>query len=102
MTTQTRVGKRGTLVLPAALRRRYHLDDGAVVLVEEQAGGLFVKAALVSPSAEERQRFFAVLAEQVQVTRADAVTWAKETAEREALAGTLLDGLAEHDGSPDE
>jgi bifunctional DNA-binding transcriptional regulator/antitoxin component of YhaV-PrlF toxin-antitoxin module len=98
MTTRTRVGKRGTVVIPAALRRRYRMDEGAAVLIEEQAGGLFLKAVPITPSAEERRRFFAKLAEQVGATRADAAAWAEETAEREELAGTLLDGLEEHGG----
>lgn len=100
MATRTRIGKRGTLVIPAALRRRYHLEDGAPVLVEEQDGGILLKPAPVTPSAEERRRFFTALADQAASTRADATAWAEETAEREALAGTLLDGLREHGGSP--
>lgn len=100
MATRTRMGKRGTLVIPSVLRRRYHLEDGAPVLVEEQDGGLLLKPAPVTPTEEERRRFFTVLADQVASTRAAATAWAEETAEREALAGTLLDGLAEDGGSP--
>ena len=35
MSEVTRVGKRGTVVIPAALRERYGLEEGTEVLVEE-------------------------------------------------------------------
>jgi len=41
-----RVGKRGTLVIPAALRRRYGLDEGALVLAEERPDGILIRPAV--------------------------------------------------------
>ncbi len=38
-----RVGKRGTVVIPADARRRYGLDEGEMLVMEESAGGLLLK-----------------------------------------------------------
>jgi bifunctional DNA-binding transcriptional regulator/antitoxin component of YhaV-PrlF toxin-antitoxin module len=56
-----RVGKRGTLVIPARLRRRYGMDEGASVLMEEHLEGVFVRPAVALPvriySQEEKAAF---------------------------------------------
>jgi AbrB family looped-hinge helix DNA binding protein len=44
-----RLGRRGTLVIPAALRRRYGLEEGSFVLVEERADGILVRPAIAVP-----------------------------------------------------
>jgi AbrB family looped-hinge helix DNA binding protein len=38
-----RIGKRGTVVIPADARRRYGLDEGEMLVMEESAGGLLLK-----------------------------------------------------------
>jgi AbrB family looped-hinge helix DNA binding protein len=38
-----RVGKRGTVVIPADTRRRFGLDEGQMLVMEESAGGLLLK-----------------------------------------------------------
>jgi AbrB family looped-hinge helix DNA binding protein len=45
----TKMGKRGTLVIPAALRRRFALEDGSPVLIEERKDGLSVRPAVTLP-----------------------------------------------------
>ena len=45
MTEYIRVGKRGTLVIPAELRRQYGLEEGEMLAMEEHAGGLLLKPA---------------------------------------------------------
>ena len=45
----TKVGKRGTLVLPAFLRRRYGFDEGTMVMAEEHADGILIRPAVVMP-----------------------------------------------------
>lgn len=45
----TRLGKRGTIVIPAAVRRRYGLEEGSFVLVEERAEGILVRPAVAVP-----------------------------------------------------
>lgn len=49
MSQTIRIGKRGALVIPARLRRRYGLEEGAIALLEEAAGGLTVRPAAVLP-----------------------------------------------------
>lgn len=49
MSEVTRVGKRGTVVIPASLRRRYGLEEGREVLVEETEEGLLLRPAVTLP-----------------------------------------------------
>ena len=42
-----RVGKRGTLVIPASLRRRFGLAEGALVIAEERPDGILIRPAVV-------------------------------------------------------
>jgi AbrB family looped-hinge helix DNA binding protein len=43
MAEYVRVGKRGTLVIPADARRRYGFDEGEMLVMEECAQGLLLK-----------------------------------------------------------
>jgi AbrB family looped-hinge helix DNA binding protein len=45
----SRVGKRGTVVIPAALRRRYGIEEGSFVVAEPREGGVLIRPALVLP-----------------------------------------------------
>ena len=45
----SRVGKRGTVVIPAALRRRYDIEEGTFVIAEPHQGGVLIRPALVLP-----------------------------------------------------
>jgi len=50
MITETaRVGKRGTIVIPAALRRKYGLEEGSEVLVEPVPEGLILRPVVTLP-----------------------------------------------------
>lgn len=44
-----RVGKRGTLVIPAAIRKRLGLEEGQQVLFSETADGLVIRPAVTMP-----------------------------------------------------
>ena len=61
MSEVTRIGKRGTIVIPAPLRKRYGLEVGGEVLVEETAEGLLLRPAITLPvemySKERRAQF---------------------------------------------
>ena len=61
MSEVTRVGKRGTVVIPAPLRKRYGLEEGTEVLVEETDEGLLLRPAVTLPiemySRERRAAF---------------------------------------------
>jgi AbrB family looped-hinge helix DNA binding protein len=45
----TKVGKRGTVVIPAALRRRFGLDEGSLVVVEVRDDGILIRPAVAMP-----------------------------------------------------
>lgn len=49
MRETTRVGKRGTLVIPAALRRRFGIEEGSTVIAEERDEGILIRPAAVLP-----------------------------------------------------
>ncbi len=93
MMVHARVGKRGAVVIPVAIRRRFHLEEGTIVTIDERDEGVLLKPFAAGPTSAERQRFFEQLTAQVAATRADPQAWAEEEAERAELAGTLLDGL---------
>jgi AbrB family looped-hinge helix DNA binding protein len=45
----TKIGKRGTVVIPATLRRRFALEEGATVIIEEREDGVSVRPAVAMP-----------------------------------------------------
>lgn len=45
----TRIGKRGTIVIPSKVRKRLGLNEGSIVITEEFGGGLFIRPAKVVP-----------------------------------------------------
>jgi uncharacterized protein len=44
-----RVGKRGTVVIPAALRRRFGIEEGSLVIAEDRDEGILIRPALAVP-----------------------------------------------------
>ena len=44
-----RVGKKGVFTIPAALRKRFGLHDGSLVIAEERADGILLRPAVASP-----------------------------------------------------
>jgi AbrB family looped-hinge helix DNA binding protein len=57
----SRIGKRGTFVIPAKLRRRFGLSEGTTVLVEATEEGILLRPAVTVPiesySSERRAEF---------------------------------------------
>jgi AbrB family looped-hinge helix DNA binding protein len=45
----SRVGRRGTVVLPAKLRRRLGIEEGSFVVAEERDNGILIRPAAVVP-----------------------------------------------------
>lgn len=45
----TKVGKRGTVVVPAELRKRFGLEEGVQVILEPRGEGLLIRPAVVLP-----------------------------------------------------
>lgn len=48
-TETTKVGKRGTIVIPARLRRRFGISEGAIVITEERDEGVLIRPATALP-----------------------------------------------------
>jgi AbrB family looped-hinge helix DNA binding protein len=44
-----RVGKRGAIVVPANLRRRFGIEEGSIVVAEETDDGILIRPAMVIP-----------------------------------------------------
>jgi AbrB family looped-hinge helix DNA binding protein len=57
----SKVGRRGTVVLPARLRRRLGIEEGSFVVAEEREDGILIRPATVLPveiySPERRAEF---------------------------------------------
>src|SRR5438552_6834340 len=49
MSEASKVGKRGTVVLPAKMRRRYGIEEGTMVVAEESPYGILIRPATVLP-----------------------------------------------------
>jgi AbrB family looped-hinge helix DNA binding protein len=45
----SRMGKRGTIVVPAEFRKRYGLDEGALIIAEEREDGILLRPAVAVP-----------------------------------------------------
>jgi len=44
-----RVGKRGAIVVPASLRKRFGIEEGSIVIAEEKDDGILIRPAIVVP-----------------------------------------------------
>ena len=44
-----KVGKRGTIIVPAKLRKRYGIEEGALVTTEPHEDGVLIRPAIVLP-----------------------------------------------------
>jgi AbrB family looped-hinge helix DNA binding protein len=97
MAEVSKVGKRGTVVIPVELRRRFGIEEGSLVIAEACEGGVLIRPAIALPSDEYRRQFLAEMDHGYAALREDPVAWEQELAERGLLEGTLLDGL-----DPDE
>ena len=50
MTESTsRVGKRGIVVIPAALRRRFGIEEGSLIIAEDREEGILIRPAVAIP-----------------------------------------------------
>lgn len=57
----SKVGKRGAVVIPAALRRRFGIEEGSLVVAEATDEGILIRPAVVMPlevyTPERKARF---------------------------------------------
>lgn len=44
-----RVGKRGAIIVPASLRKRFGIEEGSIVVAEEKDDGILIRPAVVIP-----------------------------------------------------
>jgi AbrB family looped-hinge helix DNA binding protein len=56
-----KVGKRGAIVVPAKLRKRFGIEEGSIIVAEETENGILIRPAIVVPverySAERKAEF---------------------------------------------
>jgi len=76
-----RVGKRGVVVIPAPLQRRYGLEEGSPVVAEAREDGILLRSAIATPvevyTAERRAEFLLSNAvDEQDYKRAVAEVWA--------------------------
>lgn len=45
----SKVGRRGTVVIPADLRRRFGIEEGTLVIAEEREDGILLRPAVALP-----------------------------------------------------
>ena len=43
------ISKRGTVVIPAKMRKRYNFDEGGAMLIEEREDGILLRPAVTTP-----------------------------------------------------
>src|SRR5579883_218453 len=90
----TRIGSRGTVVIPASLRHELGLEDGTRVTAERYDGGVLIKPAPSTEFSEEDRRALLEEANRAYAAlREDPEAWAADRAERalwERLAGETL------------
>jgi AbrB family looped-hinge helix DNA binding protein len=44
-----RVGKRGAIIVPARLRKRFGIEEGSMVVAEEKDDGILIRPAVLVP-----------------------------------------------------
>ena len=44
-----KVGKRGAIIVPAKLRKRFGIEEGTMVIAEEREDGILIRPAVVMP-----------------------------------------------------
>lgn len=49
MMDATKIGKRGTVMIPARLRKRFGMEDGSLVIVEDREDGVLIRPAVALP-----------------------------------------------------
>ncbi|MEW6755857.1 MAG: AbrB/MazE/SpoVT family DNA-binding domain-containing protein [Candidatus Latescibacterota bacterium] len=49
MSEASKVGRRGTVVIPAKLRRQYGIEEGSLVIAEPHPDGVLIRPAMALP-----------------------------------------------------
>ena len=77
-----RVGKRGAVVIPARLRKRFGMDDGTLVVFDEGPDGVLIRPAIAAPVETYTPERKAALILDTAVDAADYRRARKEVRER--------------------
>ncbi|HLZ72168.1 MAG TPA: AbrB/MazE/SpoVT family DNA-binding domain-containing protein [Dehalococcoidia bacterium] len=81
----TRVGKRGTLVIPATFRHALGLEEGTTVTAEEFDGGVLIRPVIGDDfSEEERAALIAEAIKSYATLREDPRAWTEYQEEQAA------------------
>ena len=84
MSEASKVGKRGTVVTPAKLRRQYGMEDGSLVIAEAHPDGVLLRPAVALPVetyTPERKAEFLL----TNAVDAEDYAWAAEEVRRMGL-----------------
>ncbi len=95
----TRMGKRGTVVIPSRLRKQLGLDAGDLMVAEAVDDGVLLRPASVVAASERAwaENLLRETNEAYARLREDPAAWADYLEEIKEFDGTLMDGL-----DPDE
>ena len=95
----SKVGKRGTVGIPADLRRRFGIEEGSLVVAEERENGILIRPAVALPLekyTDERKAEFllsnAVDPEDYEVAREEVRALGLDPARRTLSGGLALPG----------
>jgi AbrB family looped-hinge helix DNA binding protein len=96
------MGRRGTVVIPAELRRQYGLGEGSHLIAEARPEGILLRPArlLADEAPGWRERLFDAYHAEMAALRQDPDAWAEEIADQQLLDETLADGLEPEDWDP--
>lgn len=98
-----KMGRDGTVVIPASLRKRFGLEEGVAIVAEAAGDGVLVRPAAGAHAIEERRRrLFEETDRAYCALRADPAVWREELVERSVWDVTLLDGLDPEERWTDE
>jgi len=93
--TPVHVGKRGSIVIPAELRREYQIEDGSLLVAEARPEGILLRRArlLVEETPGWRERMIAEFNSAVAELKQEPAAWAEELAGRAAWDAASMDGI---------
>jgi AbrB family looped-hinge helix DNA binding protein len=77
----TKIGRRGVVVIPAGLRRRYGFEEGSLVVAEARKEGILLRSAVTLPLERytpERKAEFLL----INAVTSDGYAWAIKEVEK--------------------
>jgi AbrB family looped-hinge helix DNA binding protein len=97
MTRTATLRPKGQVTIPAQVRRRAGLEDGAVLEFEIVERGVLIRPVLIVDDVDVDEEFARMVISTTEAgfeeLRADSDAWRSEQRERQVLDGSLEDGL---------